>query len=156
MDLGAARERLRVARALPRLPLIRAALANGEVSYAKVRAMTRAATPDNEATLLAYARHGTASHLERIVRGYRSVAPDPATSPAEADAAADAVDGAANGAAEGGDPGLTPDPQPPPTPLAEARLGTTTTTTGCWWSRPACTPRTAPWCCRPCARPPRR
>jgi len=45
MDLGAAYERVRVARALPKLPLIGAAFARGEVSYSKVRAVTRVATP---------------------------------------------------------------------------------------------------------------
>src|SRR5436305_14879676 len=38
---GAARERVRVARALGTLPLLAQALARGELSYAKVRALTR-------------------------------------------------------------------------------------------------------------------
>src|SRR3981081_3343761 len=38
LDLGAARERVRVARALETLPLLALALARGELSYAKVRA----------------------------------------------------------------------------------------------------------------------
>jgi Domain of unknown function (DUF222) len=41
LDLGAARERVRVARALGTLPLLARALACGELSYAKVRALTR-------------------------------------------------------------------------------------------------------------------
>ena len=45
IDLGAAREKVRVARALPGLPRISAALACGSISYAKVRAITRVATP---------------------------------------------------------------------------------------------------------------
>src|SRR5204863_7705364 len=45
LDPGAARERVRVARALGTLPLLAAALSRGEVSYAKVRAVTRGATP---------------------------------------------------------------------------------------------------------------
>jgi hypothetical protein len=49
-SLGAAREKFRVARALPELPLIRSAFKKGELSFAQVRAMTRIATPDNEAT----------------------------------------------------------------------------------------------------------
>ncbi len=48
MDLGAARERVRVARALPLLPRVAEAFARGELSYAKVRALTRVATPDTE------------------------------------------------------------------------------------------------------------
>ena len=48
MDLGAARERARVARALGSLPRLADALARGELSYAKVRAVTRVATPETE------------------------------------------------------------------------------------------------------------
>src|ERR1700693_5005353 len=73
LDLGAARERVRVARALETLPLLAQALAQGELSYAKVRALTRVATPETEARLLGVARAGTAAHVERIVRGWRSV-----------------------------------------------------------------------------------
>jgi 5-methylcytosine-specific restriction endonuclease McrA len=73
LDLGAARERVRVARALETLPLVAQALAGGQVSYAKVRAITRVATPETEARLLAVARAGTAAHVERIVRGWRWV-----------------------------------------------------------------------------------
>jgi hypothetical protein len=72
LDLGTARERLRVGRALAELPLIRAAFAGGEVSYSKVRAMTRVATAENEQELLEVARHGTAHHLERLVRLFRA------------------------------------------------------------------------------------
>jgi hypothetical protein len=73
MDLGAARERVRVARALGSLPQLAGALACGELSYAKVRALTRVATPETEERLLAVGRAGTASHVERIVRGWRRV-----------------------------------------------------------------------------------
>ena len=73
LDLGAARERVRVARALGSLPRLAAALARGEISYAKVRAVTRVATPETEERLLAVARAGTAAHVERIVRGWRYV-----------------------------------------------------------------------------------
>jgi 5-methylcytosine-specific restriction endonuclease McrA len=71
LDLGAARERVRVARALGTLPVLSEALSNGELSYAKVRALTRVATPETEARLVAVARAGTAAHVERIVRGWR-------------------------------------------------------------------------------------
>ena len=67
----AAREKVRVARALRDLPKIDAAFERGEISYSKVRAMTRAATPENEAFLVQIARHGTADHMERLVRAYR-------------------------------------------------------------------------------------
>src|SRR5881398_3609367 len=73
LDLGAARERVRVARALGTLPLLAQALARGELSYAKVRALTRVATQETEERLLAVGRAGTADHVERIVRGWRRV-----------------------------------------------------------------------------------
>jgi Domain of unknown function (DUF222)/HNH endonuclease len=62
-----------VARALGTLPLLAQALARGELSYAKVRALTRVATPETEKGLLAVGRAGTAEHVERIVRGWRRV-----------------------------------------------------------------------------------
>ena len=73
LDPGAARERVRVARALGTLPRLARALATGELSYAKVRALTRVATPETEERLLAVGRAGTADHVERIVRGWRRV-----------------------------------------------------------------------------------
>ena len=71
IDLVAASEKVRVARALEKLPLIAAAFARGEVSYSKVRAMTRAAEPENEDYFLNIAKSGTATHVERLVRLYR-------------------------------------------------------------------------------------
>jgi len=71
LDPGAARERVRVARALGALPVLDDALRRGAVSYAKVRAMTRVATPDNEGRLLELARHATGAQLEKICRGFR-------------------------------------------------------------------------------------
>jgi 5-methylcytosine-specific restriction endonuclease McrA len=73
LDLRAARGRVRVARALGTLPALAEALARGELSYAKVRALTRVATPETEARLLGVGRAGTAAHVERIVRGWRCV-----------------------------------------------------------------------------------
>jgi hypothetical protein len=73
LNKGAARERVRVARALATLPRVSEALARGELSYAKVRAITRVATPETEARLLAVGCAGTAEHVERIVRGWRHV-----------------------------------------------------------------------------------
>jgi hypothetical protein len=71
--LGIARDRVRVAQRLGELPLIDAALMKAEISYSKVRAMTRVATPENEALLLDYARHSTAAQLELICRKYQMV-----------------------------------------------------------------------------------
>jgi len=73
IELGAAREKVRVARALRALPRVSEALASGELSYSKARAITRVATPDSESYLLMIARHGTASHVEKLVRAYRRV-----------------------------------------------------------------------------------
>jgi hypothetical protein len=73
LDRGAARERVRVARALGTLPRLAQALACGELSYAKVRALTRVATAETEERLLAVGKAGTAAHVERIVRGWRRV-----------------------------------------------------------------------------------
>ena len=72
-DLGASREKVRVARALPALPRIACAMERGQLSYAKVRALTRVATPDNEAALLDVALAGTAAQVERFVRAWRRV-----------------------------------------------------------------------------------
>jgi hypothetical protein len=70
---GAAREKVRVARALTNLPLLAASLQSGELSYAKVRAITRVATPNNESDLLELARTATAAQVERVVRAWRRV-----------------------------------------------------------------------------------
>src|SRR5206468_11412968 len=71
LDVGAARERVRVARALATLPRLAAALARGELSYAKVRALTRVATPGSGGRVLAVGRAGTAGRVGRPVRGWR-------------------------------------------------------------------------------------
>jgi hypothetical protein len=73
IGMVAAREKVRVAHALRLLPGINGAFREGRVSYSKVRAMTRVATPENESVLLNVALHGTAAHVERTVRGYRRV-----------------------------------------------------------------------------------
>ncbi len=71
--MGAGREKVRVAKALQSLPQIGEAFSEGRISYSKVRAMTRIANPKNEAGLLNVAFHGTAAHVEKLVRGYRRV-----------------------------------------------------------------------------------
>jgi len=73
ISLGAAREKVRVAHALKDLPQISDAFRRGTVSFSKVRAMTRVATPENEEYLMMIARHGTATHVERLVRQFRTV-----------------------------------------------------------------------------------
>ncbi len=74
----AAREQVRVARALRELPVITAAFCAGELSYSKARALTRVATADSEEELLEIARHATAAQLERILAGYRRATTDDA------------------------------------------------------------------------------
>jgi hypothetical protein len=69
----AASEHVRVARALGTLPRLAHALAGGELSYTKVRELTRVATPETEAQLLAFGRAGTAEQVARLVRGWRQV-----------------------------------------------------------------------------------
>jgi hypothetical protein len=72
-DLVTARERVRVARKLAEFPTIDDALRRGEVSYSKVRALVRVATPANEVLLLDHARLMTASQLEKLSRKYALV-----------------------------------------------------------------------------------
>ena len=71
MAMGAAREKVRVARALENLPKISAAMATGMLSYSKAREITRVAEPATEDYLLMIAEHGTAAHVEKLVRAYR-------------------------------------------------------------------------------------
>lgn len=71
LDLRAAREKVRVARALAKFSLISEAMGNGSLSYSKVRAITRIAEPATESSLVAMALAGTTNHVERIVSGYR-------------------------------------------------------------------------------------
>ena len=73
LDMRSAREKVRVAHALEELPLVAEQFAAGRLSYSKVRAITRVATPANEEQLVMYAQHTTAAQVERIVRTYRGV-----------------------------------------------------------------------------------
>ena len=69
--MGAAREKVRVARALENLPKLSSAMASGKLSYSKAREITRIGNPGNEDYLLMIAEHGTAAHVEKLVRAYR-------------------------------------------------------------------------------------
>ena len=69
LSMTTAREKVRVAHALKQLPLIARSFSSGELSYAKVRAMTRVATRDNEADLLGFAlRHTAVTSVYRATR----------------------------------------------------------------------------------------
>src|SRR5262249_56133322 len=70
---GAARGRVRGGGGLGPVAGVAQALARGELSYAKVRALTRVAAPETEERLLKVGRAGTAAHVERIVRAWRKV-----------------------------------------------------------------------------------
>jgi hypothetical protein len=73
MSSHTAREHVRVARALRDLPVIRAEFGTGRLSYAKVRALTRIATPETEAGLAELAGPMTGNQMERFARAHRQV-----------------------------------------------------------------------------------
>ena len=73
MSMNPAREKVRTARALEGLPGINKAFQTGELSFSKVRAMTRIATVENEDYLLNIAEYGTAQHVEILVKAFRTV-----------------------------------------------------------------------------------
>lgn len=73
VGLNAARERVRTARALVELPRTAAAMAAGELSYAKARALTRVATPESEGALLELAGAASAAKVEQIVRAWKAM-----------------------------------------------------------------------------------
>jgi hypothetical protein len=75
VGLRTAREHVRVARRLGELPRVREAFALGQLSYCKVRALTRVATAANEEGFVELARHATGAQLEKVVRGYRRPTP---------------------------------------------------------------------------------
>jgi hypothetical protein len=75
LDIRSAREKVRVARALEQFPIISESMATGRVSYSKVRAITRIATPECEQALVDMALAGTTNHVERIVSAYRRAEP---------------------------------------------------------------------------------
>ncbi len=70
--VGTAREKVRVASALFDLPRISRAFASGELSYSKVRSLSRVATPQNEAQLLEYAQQATAEQVQRRCQQMRN------------------------------------------------------------------------------------
>ncbi|HEX3473667.1 MAG TPA: HNH endonuclease signature motif containing protein, partial [Kofleriaceae bacterium] len=67
----AARERMRVARTLARLPQTTAALARGALTYSAVRELTRVATAETEASWLAAAEGKAVNEIERLVAGHQ-------------------------------------------------------------------------------------
>lgn len=76
MAPSTAREMVRVALALRTFSATAERFSRGELSYSKVRAITRCGEPELEALLLQYADNAPASQLERIVRTFRSLDDD--------------------------------------------------------------------------------
>ena len=72
MTPGVAREHVRVARALPRMPTVREAFREGRLSYSKVREVTRVVDAVDEARLCELALSATASQLARMISAYRT------------------------------------------------------------------------------------
>ncbi|MEX2526481.1 MAG: DUF222 domain-containing protein, partial [Gemmatimonadota bacterium] len=71
---GAARERVRAAHALQGLPRVSEAMSRGELSFSKVRALTRLGDgldEQAEEELVEFARQATAAELEKLVRGWK-------------------------------------------------------------------------------------
>ena len=75
LDNRTANEKVRVANALVRFPLISEAMRTGQLSYSKVRAITRIVKPETELDLVQLAIAGTTNHVERIVSAYRRAEP---------------------------------------------------------------------------------
>jgi len=71
LSMSTAREKVRVAHALKTLSAISTAFSSGELSYSKVRPLTRVARTDNEEALLAFALKTTASRVEERCRELR-------------------------------------------------------------------------------------
>ncbi|MBT8106692.1 MAG: DUF222 domain-containing protein [Gammaproteobacteria bacterium] len=71
LTMTTALEKVRVARALKTLPSISASFSSGELSYTKVRAMTRVADATNEEELVAFALRHTATHVAGRCRELR-------------------------------------------------------------------------------------
>jgi hypothetical protein len=79
---GTAREKVRVAHAMFWLPSVCAAFADGQLSYSKVRAITRIAQPHDEAELVAYALRATALQVDEHCRALRNARRDLSTADA--------------------------------------------------------------------------
>ena len=72
MNLGVAREHVRIARALRRMPTVRDAFRAGRLSYSKVREVTRVVDVVEEAQLCELALTATAAQLAVMISAFRS------------------------------------------------------------------------------------
>jgi len=84
VSMTTALEKVRVAHALKTLPGISGAFSPGELSYSKVRALTRVANRGNEDDLLVFALRSTAAHVAERCRELRCGSEDSIDSAARA------------------------------------------------------------------------
>ncbi len=75
MAPGAAREHVRVARALPGMPTVLAEFRAGRLSYSKVREITRVVDVIDEAKLCGMAKTATAAQLATMISAFRTRSP---------------------------------------------------------------------------------
>jgi Domain of unknown function (DUF222)/HNH endonuclease len=73
---GTARDHVRTARAIQKLPVIHREFAAGRMSYSKVRALARIAAPETDADLAEMTVLMTASQVERFARAYQQCSQD--------------------------------------------------------------------------------
>ena len=71
LSMNAAREKVRVAHSIKTLPAVAAAFSSGELSYSKVRAMTRVVGPHNEEDFVTFALQTTTARVEERCRELR-------------------------------------------------------------------------------------
>lgn len=71
LSMTTAREKVRVAHALKILPLVSEAFSSGELSYTKIRALTRVAHRNNEEALVEFALRNTATIVSQRCRELR-------------------------------------------------------------------------------------
>jgi hypothetical protein len=83
VDVWTGMEMVRVGRALRDLPLLREAVASGELSFDKLRHVTRVAQSADEELWLEVALHASGSQLARICRGFERATNSPGTPDAQ-------------------------------------------------------------------------
>ena len=71
VDLYTGGEMVRAGHALETLPLLRAAFEDGRLSFDKIRAVTKVATPADDEVWTSMALHASGAQLARICRGVR-------------------------------------------------------------------------------------
>lgn len=77
MNLRTAQDHVRAANALQNLPLLHDEFAAGRLSYSKIRALTRVATPERETELVNFAKSASAAQVERMCGSIRDIDAQP-------------------------------------------------------------------------------